>query len=207
MEYPGYGQYPGSPSADQIQSDSMSVYEFLVGMLQVSPENLIIFGRSIGSGPSTFLGKEKPVGAVLLMSPFTSIREAARDIAGRFAQYLVADRFRNVDNVQCFRCPTFVVHGLQDELIPVAHAQILHENCSGPCHLELSKEMDHNYFDYYDDLLLPLTNFFAEHNISIEPVADDGVIEIPAGFFLPPPGQPKADNRGNVHKILSSIKH
>lgn len=55
VEYPGYGLYKGEPNSDQILSDADSVYEHALSNLKFSSENIIIFGRSIGSGPACYL--------------------------------------------------------------------------------------------------------------------------------------------------------
>jgi len=57
--------------------------------------------------------------ALLLMSPFKSIRDIIREQAGDLLQYLVNDRFRNIDVIPQVKCPTFLVHGQRDQLISI----------------------------------------------------------------------------------------
>lgn len=79
MEYPGYGIYRGEPDADQIAQDALNIYDYLTIVLGVKEENIILFGRSIGSGAASFLaGRRKPC-ALLLMSPFKCIREIIKE--------------------------------------------------------------------------------------------------------------------------------
>ena len=49
MEYPGYGLYHGHPGSDQMLSDALTVYDHLTDQLGIKQEDIIIFGRSIGS--------------------------------------------------------------------------------------------------------------------------------------------------------------
>jgi dipeptidyl aminopeptidase/acylaminoacyl peptidase len=56
------------------------------------------------------------------MSPYTSIRNVAKDIAGGMMQYLVAERFRNIDYLKHAKCPALFIHGKQDTLIPYSHS-------------------------------------------------------------------------------------
>ena len=93
------------------------------------------------------------------MSAYTSIKDVAKDVAGRFLKSFVADRFRNLDNIKEVYCPTFLIHGVLDNLIPYSHSQELHMNCKGVCHLVLPPDMDHNFFEYYEDFLLPVATF------------------------------------------------
>jgi dienelactone hydrolase len=55
VEYPNYGVYKGSPSGVQIRQDAEDVYSFLLDNLGLKEENIMIYGRSIGSGPATYL--------------------------------------------------------------------------------------------------------------------------------------------------------
>ena len=74
MEYPGYGLYKdSSPNADLILNDAEYVYNYLNKRLGYDEKNIIIFGRSIGSGPSTYLASKYKPGCLVLMSPFTSL--------------------------------------------------------------------------------------------------------------------------------------
>ena len=65
------------------------------------------------------------------MCPFTSIKEVVKHLASTFAQFFVADRFRNIDNIKYVVCPTFFLHGLKDTLIPYKHSIDLMTNCQG----------------------------------------------------------------------------
>ena len=83
IEYPGYGIYKGSPSASQILSDAKKVFEYLTGCLKVDPKDILLFGRSIGTGPATELAAIKDPGALMLMSGYTSLREVVASIVGK----------------------------------------------------------------------------------------------------------------------------
>ena len=62
---------------------------------------------------------------LVLMSAFTSIRAVVRDILGAVAQYLVRERFCNIELMAKVTAPVFFVHGLQDNLISYRHSQAL----------------------------------------------------------------------------------
>jgi hypothetical protein len=57
VEYPGYGVYadPKGCSADKIRADSDYVYRYVLQETGIKESDIIIFGRSIGSGPATYL--------------------------------------------------------------------------------------------------------------------------------------------------------
>ena len=96
------------------------------------------------------------------MSAYTSIRGVVKNISGKFTQYLIAERFKNVELMEYVTCPTFLIHGQLDELIPYSHSELLHSKCSGPCTLVLPVHMDHNEFDFFDDLSHPFYFFLIQ---------------------------------------------
>ena len=55
MEYPGYGVYEGEPDADQIALDAQNVYDYLSIVQNIPGSSMLLFGRSIGSGPASLL--------------------------------------------------------------------------------------------------------------------------------------------------------
>ena len=122
VEYPGYGIYPGNPSAEAILFDIDNIYTYITQYLNWNSRDTILFGRSIGSGPASWIAANRNPGALLLMSAYTSIRAVVRNVAGRVAQYLVKERFRNIDQMSKVTCPTFIVHGQNDKLIPYSNS-------------------------------------------------------------------------------------
>jgi hypothetical protein len=97
VEYPGYGIYPGSSSAEQIIEDIDNIFTYFTANLGWNSRDIILFGRSIGSGPACWIAANRNPCALLLMSAYTSIRAVVRSVAGTVASYLVKERFRNID--------------------------------------------------------------------------------------------------------------
>lgn len=98
IEYPGYSLYQnnGSASADKITEDAEYIYKFIVHDMGISENDIIIFGRSIGSGPASFLAGTFNPRALCLMSGYTSIKRAAADRVGWLRVFL-AERFDNIN--------------------------------------------------------------------------------------------------------------
>lgn len=123
VEYSGYGLFHGEKSADNVLNDCLAVYDFLTEEVGIAQNDIILFGRSIGSSPSCFIAKERPkVGCMILMSPFKSLREIARDHVGKILSYLLAERYRNIDLIEHSKCPVLIIHGKNDNIIDVSHS-------------------------------------------------------------------------------------
>ena len=58
-------------------------------VLGIDEKDIILFGRSMGTGPATHVASVRKPGCVLLMSGYKSIRSVAHDQAGGFLKYLI----------------------------------------------------------------------------------------------------------------------
>ncbi|KRX08467.1 hypothetical protein PPERSA_12948 [Pseudocohnilembus persalinus] len=169
MEYPGYGVYKGSPNDKIIQEDAEIVYQYLRNDFNLSPKQIILLGRSIGSGVATYLASKQQIGALILVSAFTSIRGVTENLVGTFASYLVKERFVNKENIKNVEAPVLLIHGKKDKLVPYQHSEILKENCKNKnSQILLPDQMTHTEFDFTDDLVIPIYNFLYENGIDLD---------------------------------------
>jgi len=167
MEYPGYSLYLGEPSADEICKDGEIVFDYLTLEMGILPQNIFLFGRSIGSGPATYLAAHRDPGALFLMSPISSIRSVAKEIAGKIANIMVADRFRNIDEIKKVKCPSYFIHGKADTLVPYKHSVEMMNECMGISDMNLPEAMTHNDFALRDDIIEPILKFIKKCGIII----------------------------------------
>jgi len=169
MEYPGYSIYSGQPSAAAILEDADVVYDYLTKTVGVQQKDIIIFGRSIGSGPACYLAARKDPGALVLMSAYTSIKEVVRNVAGNFAKWFVAERFKNIDEITKVKSPILFIHGGADTLIPKEHSLELYKACPHSYkEILIPKNMTHNDFDLEQDIIKPIFNFWERFDIKVK---------------------------------------
>ncbi len=167
IEYPGYGLYRSSETSEQlILEDAEIIYDYLTTICGVKHKDIILFGRSIGTGPTSYLASLKPCHSALLMSAYTSIKDIAKSFLGwaSFMSWIVAERFPNLEYIKNAKCPCFFMHGVLDTLIPYQHSVILEEACPTVSELHLVSEMDHNSFNLMTDLVLPFKGFITKLN-------------------------------------------
>ena len=120
-DYPGYGQSTGTPSEASCERAISAVWEKLVEK-GVRPEEIVLLGRSVGSGPSVWLAsREKPAGMILL-SPFKSAFTTVTSIP-----ILPGDRFPNLKRIRNIDLPLLVIHGTEDKVIRASHGRALVE--------------------------------------------------------------------------------
>jgi fermentation-respiration switch protein FrsA (DUF1100 family) len=128
FDYRGYGMSTGGPpSAMGAVRDMETVYRYVVDTLRVPPSRIVLYGRSVGSGPATDLAARVPVGGLVLESAFVSAFRVLTRVS-----LLPFDRFPNLRHIRQVRAPVLVIHGTQDEVIPVSHGRRLYEAASAP---------------------------------------------------------------------------
>ena len=126
MEYPGYGIYKNeSPDSELIQQNAEVVFEFITHNLHYDPSDIIVFGRSMGSGPACYLASNHKVSSLILLSAYTSLKNVVKSLVGYIPSLLVKERFENYETIKRVECPTLIIHGQNDQLIPYQHSQIL----------------------------------------------------------------------------------
>lgn len=129
-EFRGYGRSEGFPGQQSISADMHKFYEALIARPDVDPKRIVYFGRSIGTGFACDLSQDHPPAALILMSPFTSLRK----MAGRYLapSFLLKHPLDNEKVVKSSSCPIYIIHGREDTIIPVEHSHRLREvaaNC------------------------------------------------------------------------------
>jgi len=129
-EYCGYGFSEGEPSEDNCIACIDAAYEYLLQYF--SPNRIVVFGRSIGTGPTIDLAMRTPsVRGVVLQSPMESCGRAALGSTAASLAYRM-DLFRNYEKIDKVECPVLIIHGTEDEVVPLEHGESLYEACQNP---------------------------------------------------------------------------
>ena len=119
-------------------------------------EKIFVIGRSIGSGPALSLVSQYRVAGLMLISPFLSICKLVKDRYGALASFLIKERFENDKIIELVELPILILHGVDDNIIPYSHSEVLHELSSARSELRLVNGMTHMSFDFKNDFLVPL---------------------------------------------------
>jgi len=138
-DYRGYGTSAGRPSERGAYADVDAAYTYLTGTLGVPPARVIAYGRSVGSGPAVDLAIRRPLAGLVVESGFvTAFRVMTR------VPLLPFDKFRNVDKIARVRCPVLVMHGEEDDIVPIAHGRRLFRAAPEPKRFLWVKAAGHN---------------------------------------------------------------
>ena len=129
LEYRGYGGSEGSPSEEGLYLDALAGYEFLSNRLGGS-KTIVVLGRSMGGAVAAHLAATRPTGGLVLESAFTSLEAMARTLYPFLPGVLfrrLRGRFDTLANLPEVKAPILVVHGTEDEIVPVRMGRKLFE--------------------------------------------------------------------------------
>eukprot|EP00930_Biecheleria_cincta_P027911 TRINITY_DN19506_c0_g1_i1.p1 TRINITY_DN19506_c0_g1~~TRINITY_DN19506_c0_g1_i1.p1 ORF type:complete len:438 (+),score=63.06 TRINITY_DN19506_c0_g1_i1:145-1458(+) len=163
-EYPGYGLlHSMETSEESIYEVALTAFRFLVDVIRVRYSQIILFGRSLGSGPAVYLASQYPVGGLILVAAFSSLRAAVQSIVGsRLLALAFQERFPNSQIIGNVSCSTLFIHGEADGLIPAEHSLRLFQRCRSRKLMVSPPGMEHNsnLFGDASFLAVPAIHFF-----------------------------------------------
>ena len=121
VDYRGFGKSTGKRSESAMLSDMQFVYNRLK---ENYPENhLIIYGRSLGSGFAAKLASDNRPRYLILDAPYYSFSKVVERFLPIFPMWLVLRfRLRTDRWISRVKCPTYILHGTKDRLIPIRHS-------------------------------------------------------------------------------------
>lgn len=165
IDYRGYGKSTGEITEKGLYLDAQAAYQFLINEKKFSPDEIIIYGRSIGSGIATELASQHRTKGLVLESAFTSLKKLANQkmpflMPSLFLQF----HFNNIKKLDDVECPILFISGGKDTLIPPLHTQKLFEVYSGKKKLLSIPQASHNdlnsFEEYHKGLAKSLQDFF-----------------------------------------------
>jgi len=133
FDYRGYGESDGKPGEQGTYLDVEAAYKWLMEEKNVSPDSIIIFGRSLGGSVAAYLAAKVEVKALIIESCFTSYA----DIGKKFYSYMPVRLFAKfgyptIDYVRDVNCPVMIIHSRDDDIIPFEFGQKLYEAVDAP---------------------------------------------------------------------------
>ena len=133
FDYRGYGQSEGSPSEQGTYADAEAAWRYLVEKRRINPNEIIVFGRSLGGTVASQLAQGHAPGALIVESAFTSLPDIAATVYPYLpVRMLLRFKYNTVDYITKVGRPVLVVHSRDDEIMPFSHGQRLFEVAREP---------------------------------------------------------------------------
>jgi fermentation-respiration switch protein FrsA (DUF1100 family) len=148
LNYRGAGGMPGEPTQDALTTDAQALYDALDTLIgkPVPPSRRIAYGTSLGSGLAVQLAALRPVGGLILETPFNRLCEVAQIRYPVFPACLLLpyEHWASADLIGQIDAPILILHGDADRTIPLSQGQALFDAASEPKRLIIYPGGRHN---------------------------------------------------------------
>jgi uncharacterized protein len=132
VDYPGYGRNSGYATIDSTRATAAGALRALADRLNVNEAQLTLcaIGHSLGAAAALDFAVHHRVQRIVIVAPFTSLRDEAATIVGQYFAYLLIDNYDNRENLREIfkRNPQVridIYHGTADDVIPVSMGRVL----------------------------------------------------------------------------------
>ncbi|KDP30711.1 hypothetical protein JCGZ_15539 [Jatropha curcas] len=158
-DYSGYGASTGKPSESNTYTDIEAVYQCLQTEYGVGQEDIILYGQSVGSGPTLHLAAKLPrLRGVVLHSAILSGLRVLCHVKFTFC----FDIYKNINKIQKVKCPVLVIHGTEDDVVNWLHGNGLWKLAREPYEPLWIKGGGHCNLELYPDYIRHLYKFVQE---------------------------------------------
>jgi uncharacterized protein len=136
FDYRGYGASAGVPEREsELYADGDAAVAFVIKEKGVRPDQITLYGQSLGTAVVADVASRGNFGAVVLESGFSSASSVATTALPwlpRFLHMLGRNRFESARKLRSVTSPILIAHGDPDRTIPTAEAQLLFESANEP---------------------------------------------------------------------------
>ncbi|MBX3617139.1 MAG: alpha/beta hydrolase [Nitrosomonas sp.] len=144
FDYRGYGQSSGKPSESGTYLDAQAAWRYLTETKGISSEHIVLFGESLGGAVAAWLAAREKPGLLALASAFTSVPGLAAEIYPFLpVRWISQFEYNTLRSLQSVRCPVFIAHSPQDDIVPFHHGRQLFQAAHEPKQF-LELEGSHN---------------------------------------------------------------
>ncbi len=152
FDYRGYGKSTSKvQSQAQAENDARVAWDFIAPQYKDKP--VVIYGRSIGSALATELAQQVNPALLVLVSPFTSMVDIAKQRYPFAPSWLLRYPFETNKIIQNVSSEVLLIHGDEDDFIPITHSQKLQQLTQKPSTLLVISGADHSNIHHFDSYI------------------------------------------------------
>lgn len=165
-DYRGYGRSEGRPDEPGLYRDAEAAYEAALERSGLPADRLLAMGNSLGSAVAVDLAARRPVGGLVLVSPFPSTVAVGRRAYPYLPGWLLdwtAHRFDTLERIRGVEAPVLVVRGGRDRMIAEADSRAVFDAAPDPKAWHQEPEADHNEVLAMESSWVAVRDFTQEH--------------------------------------------
>jgi pimeloyl-ACP methyl ester carboxylesterase len=155
LDYRGYGKSTGKiGSQKQLLWDCVQAFEYVES--RYKSENIILFGRSIGTGPTVYVASQKKVSKVILETPYSSVSDLVKKYFPIIPTFLVNYKLPSDEWIGEVSAPIYIFHGTEDNVIPISICKKLISSIKGKYEFYVISGGNHNDLDDFQEYWIPM---------------------------------------------------
>lgn len=148
INYRGYGLSTGSPGEEEFFEDALLIYDHFTASEDVDQGDVVVMGRSLGSGVAVYLASKRPVRSVILVSPFDSLAEVTKThLPWVPVGTLLRHRFNSLELAPSLTVPMLAILAERDNVILMKRSRLLVGSWGGETEVAVIPGRGHNDVD------------------------------------------------------------
>jgi pimeloyl-ACP methyl ester carboxylesterase len=142
MHYRGYAGSSGKPTEEALVSDALALFD----RVSTQHSDIVVIGRSLGTGVAVRMATLRPVSKLVLVTPYDSLGElAARQFPWFPVRWLLRDKYESGKYAPQVKVPTLILAAEHDEIIPARSTELLFSRfANGVASIRVIKGAGHN---------------------------------------------------------------
>lgn len=143
VDYRGFGESKsaGSPTPQGVVNDAVSMYDYLISEKHLTPDDISVFGVSLGGAVAIELANKREVDTLIVQSSFTTVEDVADDklsevipaVLRGLVKGITQSEFNSRESIKNVKAKKVIIsHSTDDEVIPVKHGEELFSLVSVP---------------------------------------------------------------------------
>lgn len=133
IDYRGYGSSEGRPNEEGTYLDAEAAWRHVTETRGIPPEEIVLFGRSLGAAVAAWLAAHQPAAGLIVESAFTSVPDLGQELYPFLpVRWLSRFEYPTREYVRSVSSPVLVVHSREDEIAPFHHGAAVFEAAAEP---------------------------------------------------------------------------
>jgi len=163
IDYRGFGKSQGRPTEKGVYLDADAAYDYLIKDRKIGPDQIVLFGESIGSAVAIELASKVKVRGMILEGAFSKAKDMVNKIYPLLPAFLFSNMYDSLSKIKNISCPKLFIHSKNDEIVPFKLAQKLFYAAKEPKKLiEVSGEHNDVFWASQDEFISSITEFIKE---------------------------------------------
>lgn len=160
IDYRGFGKSEGRLTEEGFYLDANAAYNYLANSRRIGPEQIILYGESLGTAVAIDLAAKVKVSSLIIEGAFSGGRDMAVKIYPFLPAFLFSNKFNSLKKIKKVGAPKLFIHSINDEIVPFALADKLYQAASGAKEfVELIGSHNTAFFDSKEKYVSSISSF------------------------------------------------